>query len=205
MGRFRCFLYDLELDELHLHGRLFTWSNERLHPTLERIDRMFVSSCWNATFPRAVLQALSSRCSDHAPLLLLLDDGFHPKRRFRFQAFWPQFEGYLQTVESVWNGPQPDVYALRMVHHLLRGTAKALQHWSAKVVGNIKSQIAVAKKVIFRLEAAQDTRSLSVVEATLRRFLKIRYLGLTSLERTMARQRSSMRWLYEGNANTKFF
>jgi hypothetical protein len=96
---------------------------------------MFVSSCWNATFPRAVLQALSSRCSDHAPLLLLLDDGFNPKRRFRFQAFWPQFEGYLQTVESVWNGPQPDVYALRMVDHLLRGTAKALQHWSAKVVG----------------------------------------------------------------------
>jgi hypothetical protein len=54
------------------------------------------------------------------------------------------------------------------------------------------------------LEAAQVTRSLSVAEATLRRFLKIRYLGLTSLERTMARQRSSMRWLYEGNANTKF-
>jgi hypothetical protein len=51
MGRVRCFHNDLELDELHLHGHLFTWSNERSHPTLERIDRMFVSSCWNATFP----------------------------------------------------------------------------------------------------------------------------------------------------------
>jgi hypothetical protein len=88
---------------------------------------MFVSSCWKATFPRAVLQALLSRCSDHAPLLLLLDGRFHHKRRFRFQAFWPQFEGYLQTVKSVWNGPRPDVDALRMVDHLLRGTAKALQ------------------------------------------------------------------------------
>jgi hypothetical protein len=135
MGRVRCFHNDLELDELHLHGHLFTWSNERSHPTLERIDRMFVSSCWNATFPRAASQALSSRCSDHAPLLLLLDDGFHPKRRFRFQAFWPQFEGYLQTVESVWNGPRPDVDALRMVDHLLRGTAKVLQQWSAKRLG----------------------------------------------------------------------
>jgi hypothetical protein len=73
-----------------------------------------------------------------------------------------------------------------MVDHLPRGTAKALQQWSDKAVGNIKSQIAVAKEVIFWLEAAQDTRSLSVVEAALRRFLKIRYLGLTSLERTMA-------------------
>jgi exonuclease III len=154
MGRFRSFLNDLELDELLLHGRLFTWSNERSHPTLERIDRMFVSSCWNSTFPRATLQALSSRCSDHAPLLLLLDDGFHPKRRFRFQAFWPQFEGYLQTVESVWNGPRTDVDVLRMVDHLLQRTAKAMQQWSAKAVGNIKSQITVAKEVIFQLEAA---------------------------------------------------
>jgi hypothetical protein len=85
-----------------------------------------------------------------------------------------------------------------MVDHLLRGTAKALQQWSAKAVGNIKSQITVAKEIIFRLEAAQDTWSLSVAEAALRRFLKICYLGLTSLERTMARQRSSMRWLHEG-------
>jgi hypothetical protein len=92
-----------------------------------------------------------------------------------------------------------------MVDHLLRGTAKALQQWSAKAVGNIKSQITVAKEIIFRLEAAQDTWSLSVAEAALRRFLKICYLGLTSLERTMVRQRSSMRWLHEGDANTKFF
>jgi hypothetical protein len=83
MERFRPFLNDLDLDELHLHIRLFTWSNERSHPTLERIDRMLVSSCWNVTFSRDALQVLSSRCSDHAPLLLLLDDGFHPKLRTR--------------------------------------------------------------------------------------------------------------------------
>jgi hypothetical protein len=43
MGRFCRFLNDLKLLELHLHGRLFTWSNERTNPTLERIDRVFVS------------------------------------------------------------------------------------------------------------------------------------------------------------------
>jgi hypothetical protein len=57
-------------------------------------------------------------------------------------------------VESAWTGPRPDIDALRMVDHLLRVTAKALKQWSAKAVGNIKSQIAVAKEVIFRLEAA---------------------------------------------------
>jgi hypothetical protein len=43
MGRFRHFLNDLELLELHLQGRLFTWRNERSHPILECIDKVFVS------------------------------------------------------------------------------------------------------------------------------------------------------------------
>ena len=99
MGHFRRFLNDLELFEFHLSGCLFTWSNERVHPTLERIDRMFVLDEWEPLYHRSYLQALSSRCSDHAPLLLQFDDGFNPKRRFRFQAFWPQFDGFLEAVE----------------------------------------------------------------------------------------------------------
>jgi endonuclease/exonuclease/phosphatase family metal-dependent hydrolase len=70
MGRFRHLLSDLELKELHLHGRLFTWSNERTHPTLERIDRVFVSAEWEDLYPNSYLQSLYSGCSDHAPLLL---------------------------------------------------------------------------------------------------------------------------------------
>jgi vacuolar-type H+-ATPase subunit B/Vma2 len=35
--------------------------------------------------------------------------------------------------------------------------------------------------------------------------LKVSLLGLASLERTIARQRSRMRWLQEGDANTRLF
>jgi hypothetical protein len=43
MGKFHRLLQDLELSELHLHGRLYTWSNEQVHPTLESIDHAFSS------------------------------------------------------------------------------------------------------------------------------------------------------------------
>lgn len=145
---------------------------------------------------------VATRCLDHAPLLLRFDDGFHPKRRFRFESFLSQFDRFLSTVESV---PRPDVDPLKTIDHLLRQTAKELKRWSAKAAGNILTQIQVAKEVIFRLEAAQDSRLLSPVEQSLRRFLKIRFFGLSSLERTIACQKSSMRWLHEGDANTKFF
>jgi hypothetical protein len=43
MVQFRRFLNDACLQEIHLNGRIFTWSNERAHPMLERIDRAFIS------------------------------------------------------------------------------------------------------------------------------------------------------------------
>jgi len=69
MGRFRRFLDETELLELRLNGRLYTWSNERDAPTLERIDRVFASEDWSLLFPDHNLSALATECSDHAPLL----------------------------------------------------------------------------------------------------------------------------------------
>jgi hypothetical protein len=46
MGQFHRFLNDATLKEIHLQGRLFTWSKERTHPTLERIDRVFICTEW---------------------------------------------------------------------------------------------------------------------------------------------------------------
>jgi hypothetical protein len=43
MGQFCRLLNEAALKEVHLNGHLFTWSNERAHPTLERIDRPFIS------------------------------------------------------------------------------------------------------------------------------------------------------------------
>jgi hypothetical protein len=50
-----------------------------------------------------------------------------------------------------------------------------------------------------------DRRALTDEEWWLRKTLKHTVLGLSSLERTMARQRSRMRWMKEGDANTKLF
>jgi hypothetical protein len=43
LSRFRRTVAMLELQDLHLHWRWFTWSNERENPTLECLDRVLVS------------------------------------------------------------------------------------------------------------------------------------------------------------------
>lgn len=58
---------------------------------------------------------------------------------------------------------------------------------------------------MLRLDAAQESRPLSADETQFRKQLKGLNLGLSSLERTIARQRSRILQLSEGDANTRFF
>ncbi|MFS9531566.1 endonuclease/exonuclease/phosphatase family protein, partial [Klebsiella pneumoniae] len=46
LGRFRRFVVDLQLKDIFLHGRRYTWSNERSTPTTERLDRVLVAVDW---------------------------------------------------------------------------------------------------------------------------------------------------------------
>jgi hypothetical protein len=105
MGQFRSFLNVAALKELHLEGRLFTWNNERAHPTLEKIDRFFISVEWEGLFPNHDLQALSSLGSDHAPLLLRTDINHSTKQIFLFRAFWPKLHGFHDAVAQAWHSP----------------------------------------------------------------------------------------------------
>jgi hypothetical protein len=87
MGQFRRFLDEASLHEIHLSGIIFTWSNERSHPTLEHIDHAFISKEWDEFYPSHDLTSLVSMCSDHAPLLLRASNEYKHHKRFHFKAY----------------------------------------------------------------------------------------------------------------------
>jgi hypothetical protein len=130
MRRFRRALDDIGVDELYLHGRLYTWSNERRRPTMERIDRTFATVPWLEDFPNHHLKSLSSDCSDHAPLLLYLNTEPWAVPRFRFKGFWVQLDGFDEVVREAWECDLDGVDACRTLDLKLRRTAKALKSWS---------------------------------------------------------------------------
>lgn len=205
MRRFRTFLNQMLLDEINLVGRLFTWSSERVQPTLELLDRMFATADWFLAFPNHVLKPLSSDCSDHCPLLLQLLAASGAKRRFRFESFWVKIPGYADVIASAWAPNLTDADPFRVLDFKLRNVAKALRAWSNTKIGSIRLQLSMTREVILRFDAEQDRRVLHPWEASLRRSLKLQVLGLASLSRTIARQRSRLLFLAEGDANTRFY
>jgi hypothetical protein len=72
-------------------------------------------------------------------------------------------------------------------------------------VGNIRMQLAMAKEVVGRLEEVGDCQPLSSHEEALCKELKLKAMGLSLLQRTIASQESRVLWLREGDASTNFF
>jgi hypothetical protein len=103
MGQFCWFLNEDALKEVHLKGRLFPWTNERLHPTLKCIDRAFITSEWEGFYPHYDLHSLSSLYLDHTPFLLRMDNLFRYRKRFHFRSFWPCFQVFLDVMQRAWH------------------------------------------------------------------------------------------------------
>jgi hypothetical protein len=205
MGRFRRFINDMGLKDIPLVGRKYTWSNERSSPTLVKLDHLFCTACWEQLYLDCIRRSNATRLSDHCSLILSLKEDFKGKSRFHFESFWTKIADFLDVVADSWVQPVQTSCPLKRISLKLRRLARSLQSWGHKNAGNVKSQLALAKEILHRLEMAQDSRLLSFEELWLLRRLKQHCLALASLDRTAARLRSRVRYLKEGDANTSFF
>nr|XP_034607094.1 uncharacterized protein LOC117866906 [Setaria viridis] len=132
---FNAIIDSLNLKEIHMSGRKYTWANSLKNPTYERLDRVLVSTEWEEKFPLATVDALSREISDHTPLLL--STGHEGVRRsqhmFKFELSWLLRKDFLEIVADVWskerkgsNPMQKWQNKIRRLRQFLRGWAKNL-------------------------------------------------------------------------------
>jgi hypothetical protein len=115
-----------------------------------------------------------------------------PSQSFRFESIWVQFDGFEDVVKHAWASTIPNADACRLLDHKFRETAAAIKRWSAQRVHSIRLELAAATVVIVKLDKAQGFSALSDGEIELRRDLKCNVLGLASMSRMIAHQRSRL-------------
>jgi exonuclease III len=205
INRFRLALQACELKEVHLQNRRFTWSNERLSPTLCKLDTFFCNSEWDFCFDTHVLHALSYALSDHCPLLLADDSGPRRPRTFKFENFWARVSDFIHTVQAAWDEPSDHVEPYHILHHKLQSTGKRLTAWSRGLFSNSKVLFHAALLLILHFDIAQESRTLDMEEHEFRSCLKRRVTSLALIERAKKKQCACIANIKEGHANTKFF
>lgn len=137
ISRFRHFITDMELHDIYLHGRRYTWSNEQDNPTLVRIDKALCTLDWETAHPNCLLRCHASAISDHCPLVL--DSAPCPggSRRFHFECFWPKLAEIDQVIVDAWLSVDHEPDPFRRIFLRLKATAHHLQSWSSRTIGDI--------------------------------------------------------------------
>jgi hypothetical protein len=78
----------LNLREVKMIERQFTWTNSLLDPTFEKLDRILVDAEWESKFPMVSVRALerTEGLSDHAPILMTTGSpSLQTNHRFKFE------------------------------------------------------------------------------------------------------------------------
>jgi endonuclease/exonuclease/phosphatase family metal-dependent hydrolase len=110
---FNAIIESLDLREIALSGRQFTWANRRSTPTYEKLDRILGRVEVEQKFPLLNVRALTRSGSDHTPLLLDFGSPAHGGKNtnFSFELSWFRQDGFIDMVKNEWrsihNEPRP--------------------------------------------------------------------------------------------------
>ncbi|KAK1324892.1 hypothetical protein QJS10_CPA01g02100 [Acorus calamus] len=136
MSGFSTWVDNEGLIDIPLSNHEFTWSNLRDEPSLARLDRILLSTKWEARFPRCSAEGLPCITSDHVPILLSGNEEGHVKARFSFEACWTMTESFQEVVAESWS---TSVSGLRGAHKMafkLKQLRRCLREWAK---GNLES------------------------------------------------------------------
>ncbi|KAB2600004.1 hypothetical protein D8674_010275 [Pyrus ussuriensis x Pyrus communis] len=188
------------LMDLGFQGPAFTWRGMRRGDWVEeRLDRVLANEQWQHLWPKSQVIHGTAIASDHCPIVLNSNPE-EPRggKLFRFEAYWVAEEECKNVVENCWKCRFNGRWVNRWVR-TLNVCRYRLSRWSRSKFKGRSNRI---QDLLSQLDLLQQDWGPNFDEI---RELSRQIDELRVQEESYWCQRSRVKWLREGDANTRFF
>ncbi|CAL1405949.1 unnamed protein product [Linum trigynum] len=202
---FRQWIADMKLVHHVVQGSWLTWWNKQAtNPIAKRLDRFLVSGEWLDIFTNSVARTLSPGVSDHCGLLMDSSPEVESlPKPFKYFKMWRQHPKYEGLVLEAWDEATSGAYYKQFYRKLkfLKDKLKKLNRESySKISARAREaelELAHRQSEVL-LHPNEDNTILELEQATI-------CSELLKAEESLYRQKSRVRYVQEGDANTSYF
>jgi len=204
---FNAIIDSLNLREIEMSGRKFTWANAKRIPTYEKLDRVLASTEWEQRFPLVTVDALNREISDHTPLLLSTGDKVSRinQPEFKFELSWLLKKDFVQAVARVWKSVDYGDTPMKKWQNKIRRLRQFLRGWAKNENGNLNKEKEELFRLAKELDLVAESQVLSQKELDLKQKVNEKITQLLREEEVKWFQRAKTKNLLQGDNNTKYF
>lgn len=166
----------LDLKEIEMLGRQYTWVSHGDDPIFEKLDRVLASTEWEEKFPLCTVEARNKGQSDHTPLVLNTGSSTHTTSPplFKFERGWFLREGFHDMVTNIWHNTTPGRTSLERWQNKIRAGHKHLRGSAQHTAGHYEKKKKKLISMIDSLNKKAESSPLSDNEINLKHYLKER-------------------------------
>lgn len=126
-------------------GQFWTYEKKARGGTYTRVrlDRALGSGEWCRKFPLASLSHETTSCSDHKPVLLLLEGatGKNTRRkRFMYETMWGSHENWKDVILTQWSAT-PSASSMDELKQKMANISRGLTQWIKSSFGSVRKEI----------------------------------------------------------------
>lgn len=200
-------IQSLDLREIEMSGRHYTWVSSGDDPTYKKLDRVLVSTEWENKFPLNTILAKDRSNSDHTPLLLNTGASSHNRHQplFKLERGWLLRDGFYDLVADVWHLETKGISAIEKWQNKIRSLRQFLRWWAKNIAGHNKKEKKQLVSMIDELDKKAENTILSDQEINLKRYLNEQLVHLLREEQLKWYERAKKKDLLGGDNNTQYF